>query len=210
MAIKGEFEPFKAAIAAENKVFAERIVAFRPNEHVEGLEEFKPVSVLELLQLLMAMDLAHSDANNHPVEAYKNKAFAARFYAERNSEYTKMFPLVGDFFALYDKLRETVPQAYDAANTRPRRCSPVKANPLTLAKSSRSITSIRLGARKSCERLTRCSSQCSQHSARICAMSTAGTSGMVRARWIGVKRSLKGRASTWRSRWLRRSKKRIS
>jgi hypothetical protein len=127
MAIKGEFEPFKAAIAAENKVFAERIVAFRPNEHVEGLEEFKPVSVLELLQLLMAMDLAHSDANNHPVEAYKNKAFAARFYAERNSEYTKMFPLVGDFFALYDKLRETVPQAYDAANTRPRRWSKVLA-----------------------------------------------------------------------------------
>ncbi len=129
MAIKGEFDTLKTAIGAKNKVFAEKIVAFKPNEHVEGLDEFKPVSVLELLQLLMAMDIGHSDANNHPIEAYKNKAFAARFYSERNSEYTKMFPLLGDFFALYDKVRQIVPVAYDAANTRPRRWNKVLAGP---------------------------------------------------------------------------------
>lgn len=127
MAIKGEFLPLQTAIAAKNAVFAEKIVAFKPNEHVEGLEESKPVSVLELLQLLMAMDIKHSDSNSHLIEAYKNKSFAARFYGDRNDEYTKMFPLVGDFFALYDKLRETVPQAYDAANSRPRRWSKVLA-----------------------------------------------------------------------------------
>jgi hypothetical protein len=129
MNIRGEFDTLKAAMAAKNKEFAENVVAFKPNEHVEGLDEFKPVSVLELLQLLMAMDIGHSDANNHPIEAYKNKAFAARFYAERNSEYIKMFPLLGDFFALYDKLRQTVPTAYDAANSRPRRWNKVLAGP---------------------------------------------------------------------------------
>lgn len=129
MAIKGEFDSIKAAIATKNKAFAEKVVAFKPNEHVEGLDEFKPVSILELLQLLMAMDIKHSDANNHPVEAYKNKAFAARYYAERNNEYSKMFPLVADFFALYDKLRQTVPTAYDEANSRPRRWNKVLAGP---------------------------------------------------------------------------------
>jgi len=129
MAMKGEFDPLKAAIAAKNSLFAEKIVAFKPNEHVEGLDEFKPVSVLELLQLLMAMDIGHSDANNHPIEAYKNKSFASRYYDDRNSEYTKMFPLLGDFFTLYDKLRETVPSAYDAAKSRPRRWSKVLAGP---------------------------------------------------------------------------------
>ena len=127
MEIKGEFQPLKDAIATTNKTFAEKIVAFKPNEHVEGLEEFKPVSVLEVLQLLMAMDVTHSDANTHPVEAYKNKSYAARYYAERNAEYKKMFPLVGDFLALYDKLREVVPDAYNGANARPRRWSKVLA-----------------------------------------------------------------------------------
>lgn len=127
MNIKGEFESLKDAIGEKNKVFADNVVAFKPNEHVEGLDEFKPVSVLELLQLLMAMDIGRSDANNHPIEAYKNKAFAAKFFAERRSEYNKMFPLLGDFFALYDKLRQTVPAAYDAANSRPRRWNKVLA-----------------------------------------------------------------------------------
>jgi hypothetical protein len=129
MNIKGEFDGLKAATAAKNRAFAENVVAFKPNEHVEGLDEFKPISVLELLQLLMAMDIGHYDANNHPIEAYKNKAFAARFYAERNSEYMKMFPLLGDLFALYDKLRQTVPTAYDQANSRPRRWNKVLAGP---------------------------------------------------------------------------------
>lgn len=127
MGLKGEFDPLKSAIAAVNNTYATKVVAFKPNEHVEGLDDFKPVSVLEILQLLMAMDIAHYDSNNHPIEAYKNKSFAAKYYSERTGEYEKMFPVIGDMLALFDKIRQVVPESYDAANQRPRRWSKVLA-----------------------------------------------------------------------------------
>jgi hypothetical protein len=71
MSIKGEFDPLKKAIERTNSSYANKVVAFKPNEHVEGLDEFKPVSVLDVLQLLTAMDIGNYDANDHPVEAYK-------------------------------------------------------------------------------------------------------------------------------------------
>lgn len=127
MSIKGEFDPLKKAIDRANPTYANKVVAFKPNEHVEGLDEFKPVSVLDVLQLLTAMDIGHYDANDHPVEAYKNKAFGAKYYGERNVEYVKMFPVVGDFLKLFDKLRQVVPEAYDEANSSPKRWTKVLA-----------------------------------------------------------------------------------
>jgi hypothetical protein len=127
MEIKGDFEPLKEAIKKHNPDYGEQVVAFKPNEHVEGLDEFKPVSVLEILQLMVAMDITNYDANSHPIQAYKNRGLAPKFYEERKDEYQKMLPLIGDLLFLFDKLREVVPQAYDDANSRPRRWRKVLA-----------------------------------------------------------------------------------
>jgi hypothetical protein len=143
MAIKGDFRALEEAIAKSNPEYVKK-VAFKPNQHIEGLDEFRPISVLEILQLFMAADIAHSDSNNHPIEAYKNRGFAAKYFAprfekyedgkehevnpeSRREEYEKMYPLVGDFLRLYDMLRQTVPDMYDAAQSRPRHWSKVIA-----------------------------------------------------------------------------------
>jgi hypothetical protein len=127
MEMKGNFDPLRDAIVDKNPDYGMNCVAFKPNEHVEGLPEFKPVSVLEVLQLMVAMDITHSDANNHPIQAYKNRGLAPKFFTERMDEYTKMLPLIGDFLLLFDMLRQSVPEAYDAAKSSPRRWTKVLA-----------------------------------------------------------------------------------
>jgi hypothetical protein len=127
MEMKGNFDPLKDAIKTHNPEYGDNVVAFKPNEHVEGLDEFKPVSVLEILQLMVAMDITNYDANNHPLQAYKNRGLAPKFYSDRMDEYLKMLPLIGDFLLLFDKLRQVVPAAYDDAKSRPRRWSKVLA-----------------------------------------------------------------------------------
>jgi hypothetical protein len=129
MEMRGDFDPLKAAIAKSNPDYAQHRVAFKPNEHVEGLEEFKPISVLEVLQLIMAMDIGHYDANEHPVDAYKYRATASNYYRQREAEYRKIFPIIGDILQLFDRLRLVVPEAYNSANARPKYWTKVLAGP---------------------------------------------------------------------------------
>ncbi len=132
MAIKGDFQALEKAIAECNPGYAKQ-VAFKPNQHIEDLEDFRPISVLEILQLMMAMDITNSDADKHPIDAYKNRSKGPEYFApmhdaegkvvntkSRHAEYEQMFPLIGDFLDLFDQLRQTVPAAYDAAKNRPR------------------------------------------------------------------------------------------
>ena len=79
----------------------------------------------------MAMDITNSGADTHPIDAYKNRSHGPTYFApkqdkdgrvvnlkSRRLEYEQMFPLVGDFLALYDQLRLKIPEAYDATKTR--------------------------------------------------------------------------------------------
>lgn len=131
MAIRGDFNALEIAIAKRNSEYCKQI-AFKPNQHIEGLDGYRPISVLEVLQLMTALDIKHG-SDRHPIEAYKNRAFGMHYFApeldengktsnprSRRDEYEKMFPLIGDFLHLYDLLRQVVPLAYDAAKTRPR------------------------------------------------------------------------------------------
>lgn len=140
MEIRGDFLELENAIKSHNKQYAAK-VAFKPNQHIEGLDDFRPISVLEILQLLMAMDIENYSADDHPIEAYKNRAFGPTFFApkydlegrednprSRREEYVQMFPLIGDFLELYDRLRLEIPRAYDSVKTNtPRKWSKVLA-----------------------------------------------------------------------------------
>lgn len=131
MAIKGDFQSLERAIAKHNKAYADQ-VATKPNQHIEDLDEFRPISVLEILQILMAMDITNFGADKHPIDAYKNQSHEPIYFApanedgrcvnpkSRRAEYEQMLPLIGDFLALYDHLRLKVPEAYEAANAKPR------------------------------------------------------------------------------------------
>src|SRR4029077_17658088 len=108
MAMEGKFDQLKAAIKLCNPNYCAKWVAFKPNEHLEGMEGFKPVSVLEILQLMVAMDITNYDENSHPIKAYENRGRAPTLYGEKLDEYEKMLPLIGDFLLLFDKLRQVV------------------------------------------------------------------------------------------------------
>src|SRR5439155_11925759 len=47
--LEGKFDELKDALRLANRTFAERCVAFKPNETIEGSGDFKPLSILTIL-----------------------------------------------------------------------------------------------------------------------------------------------------------------
>jgi hypothetical protein len=140
--LRGDFTIVKDQLAKANPSFADK-VAWKPNEHmhIESTTEdeqptVKPVSGLEILQLMMCMDITNYSETDQPIEAYKNQGFIPKFWDKDNdrnriAEYKKMLPILGDFLELYDTIRERIPEVYDARTTNlskiPRRWNKVLA-----------------------------------------------------------------------------------
>lgn len=120
-AMQGEFDSLAAAIKKLNSAFSDNCLAIKPNQHIEGLPDFREVSVLEVIQLMWALDATHYDSDNHPLQSYKNKGKAGEFYVQHEDEMNAMLPIIGDILELYDILRRDIPVAYAAAQTNPRR-----------------------------------------------------------------------------------------
>ena len=119
--LRGDFKAVETKLRAINLPYAEK-VAFKPNEHMEFDDEngraYKPVSAIDILQLMMCMDVTNYSDTDQPIEAYKNAGFIPKFWDKKNdrnriAEYGKMLPILGDILELYDRIREVIPQAYD-------------------------------------------------------------------------------------------------
>jgi hypothetical protein len=92
--------------------------------HIESIagdeeETLKPVSGLEILQLMMCMDITNYSETDQPIEAYKNQGFIPKFWDKENdrnriAEYGLMLPVLGDLLELYDRIRDVIPEVYDA------------------------------------------------------------------------------------------------
>ena len=124
--LRGDFDIVKPVLEKANPVFFNKI-AFKPNEHVESLDDdvdhnYKPVSILEILQLMMCMDVTNYSETDQPIEAYKNQAYIPKFWDKNNernriAEYIKMLPVLADLLELYDTVRKVVPDVYDSRTT---------------------------------------------------------------------------------------------
>jgi hypothetical protein len=140
--LRGDFRAVQETLEKVKPEFAVR-VAFKPNEHmhIESLSDddeptYKPLSALNILQLMMCMDATNYSDTDHPIEAYKNQGFIPKFWDKTNpknriGEYTKMLPVLGDLLELYDTIREVIPEVYDERTTHlskiPRRWNKVLA-----------------------------------------------------------------------------------
>jgi hypothetical protein len=118
--LQGTFDGLCNAIAAANPDYVTHCLACKPNEHIPDSADFKPVSLLQVLQLLTCMDLTHYPIaeDKHPVEAYKYRGKMDNFFVNRRLEYEKMYPIVGDILELWDVIRQRVPEAYNGRNRR--------------------------------------------------------------------------------------------
>lgn len=116
--LEGKYDGLYLALKKVNKTYADKVVAFKPNEHIEGSQEFKPVSILTVLQILTCMDITTHDEDNHPIEAYKNRGKTPEFFANREAAYEALYPIIGDLLGLYDRIRLRVPEAYNAKGKR--------------------------------------------------------------------------------------------
>jgi hypothetical protein len=121
LSMNNVFDDLAAAIRKIKPEFAAKCLAIKPNEHIEGLPEFREVSVLEVIQLMWALDVTDYDSDNHPLQSYKNKGKAGEFYNQRHDEMSAMLPIIGDIAELYDVLRRDIPAAYHNARSSPRR-----------------------------------------------------------------------------------------
>jgi hypothetical protein len=138
--LRGDFQPLIERLQVVKKDYFDK-VAFKPDEHMEPTtpdeeKNYKPIPAMSILQLMMCMDISNYTDTDQPLEAFKNKGYAARFWnpdAEDNriDEYKKMLPIVGDMLELYDRVREVVPEVYDGRVTHrnkiPRRWNKVLA-----------------------------------------------------------------------------------
>jgi hypothetical protein len=116
--LEGKFDGLRDALRRANRDFVDRRVAFKPNEHIEGSDEYKAVSVLTILQLLTCMDIDNYDEDDHPIEAYKNRGKTPEFFVQREPTYRRMFAVAGDVLKLYDQIRMRVPEAYNSRGKR--------------------------------------------------------------------------------------------
>jgi AIPR protein len=140
--LRGDFRDVEATL---EKAYPDyfKVVAFKPHQHMQiesetdgGEQNFRPVSALSILQLMMCMDVTNYTETDQPIEAYKNQGFIPKFWDKNNernriAEYKKMLPVLGDLLELYDTIRETIPAVYDDRETHlskiPRRWNKVLA-----------------------------------------------------------------------------------
>jgi hypothetical protein len=109
MNLAGEFDKLKVALKGTPYVDQ---IAFKEYEFDDEGNP-KPIDVRELIALLTVFDREHFNDSVHPINAYRSKAACLTHFKENPSSYRKIYPLAKEILALYDHIREQLPELYN-------------------------------------------------------------------------------------------------
>jgi len=109
MNLAGEFDKLKVAL--KGAPYLDQI-AFKEYEFDDEGNP-KPIDVREIIALLTVFDHEHFNDSIHPINAYRSKAACLTHFKENRNSYRKIYPLAKEILALYDHIREQLPELYN-------------------------------------------------------------------------------------------------
>jgi len=109
MNLAGEFDKLKVVLKGAPYVDQ---IAFKEYEFDDEGNP-KPIDVREIIALLTAFDREHFNDSIHPINAYRSKAACLTHFKENRNSYRKIYPLAKEILALYDHIREQLPELYN-------------------------------------------------------------------------------------------------
>jgi hypothetical protein len=77
--------------------------------------EPKPISIREIISLLMTMDKKNFNASTHPINAYRSKAACLKHFDDNTEAFKKIYPLTPDILLLWDAIHMKLPDLYNEA-----------------------------------------------------------------------------------------------
>ncbi len=74
----------------------------------------KPISIREIISLLMTMDRQHFSASVHPINTYRSKAACLNHFREHPEAFKKIYPIAPEILKLWDTIHLQLPELYNA------------------------------------------------------------------------------------------------
>jgi len=109
MNLAGEFAALKTALK-DAPYFGQ--IAFKEYEIDEDGNP-KPIDVREIVAILTAFDRDHFNDSVHPINSYRSKSACLTHFKENQQSYKKIYPLAKEMLALYDHVRDYLPDLYN-------------------------------------------------------------------------------------------------
>jgi hypothetical protein len=75
----------------------------------------KPISIREIVSLLMTMDRDNFDASIHPINAYRSKSACLKHFKDNKAAFEKLYPLTPEILQLWDNIHLCLPELYNNA-----------------------------------------------------------------------------------------------
>lgn len=75
----------------------------------------KPISIREIVSLLMTMDRDNFDASIHPINAYRSKSACLKHFEVNKAAFKKLYPLTPEILRLWDSIHLCLPDLYNNA-----------------------------------------------------------------------------------------------
>jgi hypothetical protein len=111
MNLANKFDDLKSALK-EAPYFDQ--IAFSEYE-VDGKGNPKPIDVREIIAILTAFDRDHFNDSTHPINSYSGKAACLKHFGAHPESYWKIYPLAQEILAIYDHIRDQLPDLYNKA-----------------------------------------------------------------------------------------------
>lgn len=109
MNLAGRFADLKAAL--KGAPYLDQI-AFKEYE-VDDDGNPKPIDVREVVAILTTFDRDSFNDSTHPINAYRSKAACLTHFRDHQASYKKIYPLAKEILALYDQIRDRLPDLYN-------------------------------------------------------------------------------------------------
>lgn len=104
-----KFTKLKKALASEP--YSKKIAYKEYETDDEG--EPKPISVREIISLLMTMDIENFSASVHPINSYRSKGACLKRFADDPGSFEKIYPIAKDVLLLWDSIHLRLPDLYN-------------------------------------------------------------------------------------------------
>ncbi|RIK32456.1 MAG: hypothetical protein DCC56_01205 [Anaerolineae bacterium] len=109
MNLAGEFDKLKAAL--KGTPYTDQI-AFKEYEF-DNEGSPKPIDVREVVAILTAFDKENFDDSVHPINSYRSKTACLKHFENHKTAYQKIYPLAKEILALFDHIRDQLPDLYN-------------------------------------------------------------------------------------------------
>ena len=105
-------EKFNFLKLALNDAKYANMIAYKENQ-LDDDENPRPIDIREVIAILTAFEKQRFGDNNHPIISYSSKKACLDHFSDNSDAYRKFGPLTQDILALYDYIREQLPNLYN-------------------------------------------------------------------------------------------------